>query len=121
MEGIDRSKAELDEIIVELKRNYSLQKQAYKTIYRISSRIELASNEALKELKGKIDAMTDDLYEKQIELSKYDVKGKMVLAERDIRQAMAKYRKDIPFESSLDDYNLIFDLSNFELRSQKLV
>lgn len=119
LEGIDRSKAELDEIIVELKRNYSLQKQAYKTIYRISSRIELASNEALKELKGKIDAMTDDLYEKQIELSKYDVKGKMVLAERAIRQAMAKYRKDIPFESSLDDYNLIFDLSNFELYFSK--
>lgn len=82
LEGIDRSKAELDEIIVELKRNYSLQKQAYKTIYRISSRIELASNEALKELKGKIDAMTDDLYEKQIELSKYDVKGKMILGRR---------------------------------------
>ena len=119
LEGIDRSKAELDEIIVELKRNYSLQKQAYKTIYRISSRIELASNEALKELKGKIDAMTDDLYEKQIEVSKYEVKGKMILAERAIRQAMAKYRKDIPFESSLDDYNLIFDLSNFELYVSK--
>ena len=43
LEGIDRSKAELDEIIVELKRNYSRQKQAYKNIYRIASRIELAS------------------------------------------------------------------------------
>ena len=103
LEGVDKSKAELDEIITELKRNYSLQKQAYKTIYRISSRIELASNEALNELK----------------LSIYDVKGKMVLAQRAIRQAMAKYRKEIPFESSLDDYNLVFDLSNFELYFSK--
>ena len=79
----------------------------------------MASNEALNELKEKIDAMTDELYEKQKGLSIYDVKGKMVLAQRAIRQAMAKYRKEIPFESSLDDYNLVFDLSNFELYFSK--
>ena len=45
----------------------------------------------------------------------YDVKSKMTLAERAIRQAMEKYRKMIPFEESLKDYSLAFDLSNFEL------
>lgn len=115
LDNVDRQKKELAEIIEELKRNYSLQKQAYKTIYRISSRIELASNEAIKELRAKIAALTEDLVKKQQALGLYDVRGKMILAERTIRQTMEKYRKQIPFESSLDDYSLVFDLNKFEL------
>lgn len=115
LNDIDRQKAELAEIIEELKRNYSLQKQAYKTIYKISSRIELASNEALVDLKNKIENLAEELYKKQAALRVYDVKSKMTLAERAIRQAMEKYRKMIPFEESLKDYSLAFDLSNFEL------
>lgn len=115
LNDIDRQKAELAEIIEELKRNYSLQKQAYKTIYKISSRIELASNEALVDLKNKIENLAEELYKKQAALRVYDVKLKMTLAERAIRQAMEKYRKMIPFEESLKDYSLAFDLSNFEL------
>ena len=119
LNDIDSQKAELAEIIEELKRNYSLQKQAYKTIYRISSRIELASNEALVNLKNKIDELAEELYKKQVGLRTYDVKSKMVLAERAIRQAMEKYRKLIPFEESLKDYSLVFDLNNFELYFSK--
>ena len=119
LNDIEAHKAELAEIIEELKRNYSLQKQAYKTIYRISSRIELASNEALVELKNKIDDLTEELYKKQAALRVYDVKSKMTLAERAIRQAMARYRKMIPFEESLKDYSLVFDLNNFELYFSK--
>ena len=119
LNGIDAQKAELAEIIEELKRNYSLQKQAYKTIYRISSRIELASNEALVDLKNKIAELAEELYQKQSSLRTYDVKSKMVLAERAIRQAMEKYRKMIPFEESLKDYSLVFDLNNFELYFSK--
>jgi hypothetical protein len=115
LEDVDKKKSELDGIIQELKRNYSLQKQAYKTIYKISSRIELASNEALNQLRGKIEELTEDLKEKQTKLSVYDVKGKMNLAERAIRQSMTKYRRIIPFESSLNDYELVFDLNKFEL------
>lgn len=117
--SIDKSKAELDEIIAELKRNYSLQKQAYKTVYRISSRIELASNEALKELRKKMDEMGEELMKKQVGLTGYDVDGKMNLAQRTIRQTMEKYRKIIPFEASLNDYSLVFDLKNFELYFSK--
>lgn len=115
LNDIDRQKAELSEIIEELKRNYSLQKQAYKTIYKISSRIELASNEALVDLRNKIEDLAERLYKKQAALRVYDVKSKMTLAERAIRQAMEKYRKMIPFEESLKDYSLAFDLGNFEL------
>lgn len=115
LNDIDRQKAELAEIIEELRRNYSLQKQAYKTIYKISSRIELASNEALVDLRNKIENLAEELYKKQAALRVYDVKSKMTLAERAIRQAMEKYRKMIPFEESLKDYSLAFDLSNFEL------
>jgi hypothetical protein len=43
----------------------------------------------------------------------------MALAERSICQAMAEYRKIIRFESSLDDYNLVFDLEKFELYFMK--
>lgn len=119
LDDIDAQKAELAEIIEELKRNYSLQKQAYKTIYRISSRIELASNESLVDLKNKIDELAEELYRKQAGLRTYDVKSKMALAERAIRQAMGKYRKRIPFEESLKDYSLVFDLNNFELYFSK--
>lgn len=113
--NIDRQKAELAEIIEALKRNYSLQKQAYKTIYKISSRIELATNEALKVLEGKIEKLTEELSTKQAALRVYDVNGKIKLAERAIRQSMEKYRKTIGFEDSLKDYSLAFDLSKFEL------
>lgn len=115
LDEIDRQKAELADIIEALKQNYSLQKQAYKTIYKISSRIELATNEALKELKDKIEKLLEELNEKKVALGVYDVKGKMILAERAIRQAMEKYRKTIGFEDSLKDYSLVFDLNKFEL------
>lgn len=121
LNDIDRQKAELAEIIEELRRNYSLQKQAYKTIYKISSRIELASNEALVDLRNKIENLAEELYKKQAALRVYDVKSKMTLAERAIRQAMEKYRKMIPFEESLKDYSLAFDLSNFELYFTKVM
>lgn len=116
---IDRQKAELAEIIEALKQNYSLQKQAYKTIYKISSRIELASSEALKMLKDKIEKLTEEFNAKQTELRGYDVKGKMQFAERAIKQAMEKYRKTIGFEDSLKDYSLAFDLNKFELYFSK--
>lgn len=115
LDRVDKSKAELEKIIEDLKRNYSLQKQAYKTIYRISSRIELASNEALNKLNEEMDEMSHELSEKQKKLNGYDVKGKLAIAKRTIQQSMEKYRKVIPFETSLNDYNLVFDLDKFEL------
>lgn len=115
LENIGHQKNELAEIVDELKRNYSLQKQAYKTIYRISSRIDLVSNEVLNQLRDKIDAMEEELAKKKQALGNYNVKGKMALAERSIRQTMEKYRKQLPFEESLNDYSLVFDLNKFEL------
>lgn len=115
LHNIDRQKAELAEIIEALKQNYSLQKQAYKTIYKISSRIELATNESLRELKDKIGNLTEELNEKNAALAVYNVKGKVTLAERAIKQTMEKYRKTISFEDSLKDYRLVFDLNKFEL------
>lgn len=119
LDDIERQKAELADIIEALKQNYSLQKQAYKTIYKISSRIELATNEALKELKDKLEKLSEELNEKKAALRVYDVKGKIILAERAIRQAMEKYRKTIGFEDSLTDYSLVFDLNKFELYFSK--
>lgn len=116
---IDASKAELDEIVVALRKNYSLNKQAYKAIYRISSRIELVSNEELKEIQTNIDMLAEELFKKQQKLKAYNVERKVNLAERTIRQSMAKYRQMIPFEKSLDDYNLVFDLRKFELYFSK--
>lgn len=113
--GIEASKAELDKIVEALRQNYSLNKQAYKAIYRISSRIELASNEGMEELKNLIEAKADELFKKQQLLNGYNVAGKMQLAQRAIRQSMARYRKMIPFEASLDEYSLVFDLTKFEL------
>ena len=119
LDDIERQKAELADIIEALKQNYSLQKQAYKTIYKISSRIELATIEALKELKDKLEKLSEELNEKKAALRVYDVKGKIILAERAIRQAMEKYRKTIGFEDSLTDYSLVFDLNKFELYFSK--
>ena len=116
---VDKAKAELAEIIEALKQNYSLQKQAYKTIYKILSRIDLASNETLKELQQNIYTLRLELNKKMAGLNVYNLEQKMVLAERGIRQSMAQYRKTINFETSLDDYSLVFDLEKFELYFQK--
>lgn len=116
---VDKAKDELAEIIEALKQNYSLQKQAYKTIYKILSRIDLASNETLKELQQNIYTLRLELNKKTAGLNVYNLEQKMVLAERGIRQSMAQYRKTINFETSLDDYSLVFDLEKFELYFQK--
>lgn len=116
---IDASKEELNEIIEALRNNYSLNKQAYKAIYRISSRIELVSNEALNELQASIEEQAEELFKKQQVLKAYNVEGKLNLAQRTIRQSMDQYRKMIPFEKSLDDYSLVFDLKKFELYFSK--
>lgn len=116
---VDKAKDELAEIIEALKQNYSLQKQAYKTIYKILSRIDLASNETLKELQQNIYTLRLELNQKLAGLNVYNLDKKMVLAERGIRQSMAQYRKTISFEASLDDYSLVFDLEKFELYFQK--
>lgn len=116
---VDKAKDELAEIIEALKQNYSLQKQAYKTIYKILSRIDLASNETLKELQQNIYTLRLELNQKWAGLNVYNLEQKMVLAERGIRQSMAQYRKTINFETSLDDYSLVFDLEKFELYFQK--
>lgn len=119
LNSIDASKAELYEIVEALRKNYSLNKQAYKAIYRISSRIELVSNEALKELQASIEEQAEELLKKQQVLKAYNVEGKINLAQRTIRQTMAQYRKMIPFEKSLDEYSLVFDLKKFELYFSK--
>lgn len=119
LKDIENAKEELAEIIEALKRNYSLQKQAYKTIYKIASRMDLASNEAMKELQQTIYAYRLELNKKLAGLNVYNLEQKMVLAERSIRQSMAQYRKIIKFESSLDEYSLVFDLNKFELYFQK--
>lgn len=116
---VDKAKDELAEIIEALKQNYSLQKQAYKTIYKILSRIDLASNETLKELQQNIYTLRLELNQKLAGLNVYNLDQKMVLAGREIRQSMAQYRKIINFETSLDDYSLVFDLEKFELYFQK--
>lgn len=115
LDSIDKSKAELTEIVEALKKNYSLNKQAYKAVYRISSRIELASNEKIKQLQSNIEEVAEELFKKQQVLKAYKVEDKIQLAERAIRQAMEQYRKMIPFESSLNDYSIAFDLKKFEL------
>lgn len=116
---IDASRAELNEIVDALKKNYSLNKQAIKTIYRISSRIELVSNETLKKLQSEIEEHAEELFKKQQVLKAYNVDGKLNLAQRTICQSMAQYREMIPFEKSLDDYSLVFDLKKFELYFSK--
>lgn len=119
LNSIDASKAELNEIVEALRKNFSLNKQAYKTIYRISSRIELVSNEVLKRLQACIEEQAEQLFKKQQVLKAYNVEGKINIAQRTIRQSMAKYRKMISFEKSLDDYSLVFDLKKFELYFSK--
>ena len=116
---IDASRAELNEIVDALRKNYSLNKQAIKAVYRISSRIELVSNETLKKLQAIIEEHAEELFKKQQVLKAYNVEGKLNLAQRTIRQSMAQYREMIPFEKSLDDYSLVFDLKKFELYFSK--
>ena len=52
--------------------------------------------------------------EKQLK-SKYDIKQKMQTARASIEYNMAQFRQSLPFEESLDDSALKFDLDTFEL------
>ena len=63
--------------------------------------------------------LAEELFKKHQVLKAYNVEGKMKLAQRTIRQSMAQYRKMIPFDKSLDDYSLVFDLKKFELYFSK--
>lgn len=73
----------------------------------------------MKELQQSIYSYRLKLNNKLAGLNVYNLQQKMELAERSIRQSMAQYRKTIKFESSLDEYSLVFDLNKFELYFQK--
>ena len=46
---------------------------------------------------------------------RYQLKRDMLNAENSINQYISKYRKNLPFEERFDEYELIFNLNNFEL------
>ena len=116
LNNVDNELEKLFSIINELHKNNSLITQAFKVILRLQGLIE-----NIAEVQNKSSILL--LKEKETELEKldtlfkekYQLKRDMLNAEKSINQYISKYRKNLPFEERFDGYELIFNLSNFEL------
>lgn len=106
----------LHAIIKQLRNNKSLKTQAYKLIVKmqgmIESIIDLQNNlheEELEQLSSKLCEMEGDLK------AHYDVNKKINKAGSDINKYIKDYRKHLGFEERFDQYELKFNIKNFEL------
>ena len=117
---VDNEISGLKKIIDELRSNRSLEEQGYKKMLEMEGLLDAVIN-------IQNSGLDDQIAEKKAELSKietefkkrYRIKTKMELASRTINNYLEEYRKDLTFETSLDDYKLNFDLNSFELTFEK--
>lgn len=103
-------------IIESLHKNDTLRTQAYKIIVRIDGLLEQIIDLRAKSSDADYEKLNSILKEKEAEFKKdYDIKKKMSFAQTTINGYIADYRKYFPFEGRFDEYELSFNLSDFEL------
>ena len=107
-------------IIKSLRKNDTLRAQAYKIIVRIEGLIEQIIDIQAKSTEDYYENLYNSLGEKEAEFKKkYDIKKNMTSAQKSINQYIEDYRKFLPFENRFDEYDLIFNIDNFELNFEK--
>lgn len=118
-EELDDVECQMDkikDIIRELRKNRSLEEQGYKKMMEMESALDIIIEMKKEDIEQKLINKRAELstLEKRLK-SKYDIKQKMQTARASIEHNMAQFRKSLPFEKSLDDSALRFDLETFEL------
>lgn len=116
LDDVEYQMDKIKDIIRELRKNRSLEEQGYKKMMELESALDIIIDIQKEDIEQK-------LYDKKAELSrlekqlktKYDIKQKMQTARASIENNMAQFRKSLPFEETLDDSALKFDLNTFEL------
>lgn len=115
----------LKKIIDELRNNRSLEEQGYKKMLEMEGLLDAVINIQDSGLDDQIASKKAELSKLETEFNKkYRIKTKMESASQSINNYLEVYRKDLTFESSLDEYKLRFNLNSFELtfenREEKL-
>ncbi len=106
----------LKKIIDELRNNRSLEEQGYKKMLELEGLIDAVISLKESGLDAVLDAKMAELTQLEIFFyRKYRIKKKMSTASKTINNYLEIYRKDLAFETSLDNYKLIFNLDTFEL------
>jgi len=102
------------EVIEKLKKQRSLKEQAYEVIVGVRSLLEEISAEPY--IQSEYDQLKAELGLLQKQLERYNVSRTLREAEQKINDWIEKYRVYFPFEDSLIDYRLVFDIKNFEVK-----
>lgn len=102
------------EVIEKLKKQRSLQEQAYEVIVGVRSLLEEISAEPYSQ--SEYNQLKTELGHLQKQLERYNVSRTLKEAELKINDWIEKYRVYFPFENSLLDYKLVFDIKNFEVK-----
>ncbi len=116
LEKVDNEIKGLKNIIDELRNNRSLEEQGYKKLLEMEGLLDAVIIINESGLDNKIAEKKAELSKLETEYNKrYRIKAKMESASQSINNYLEVYRKDLSFESSLDEYKLHFNLDNFEL------
>ena len=110
----------LKKIIEELRKNRSLDEQGYKKMLELEGLLDAVISIHNSGLDCQINNKKAVL--REIETSfkeKYNIKKKMDSASESLNTYLEFYRKNLSFESSLDEYKLRFNLDSFELYFEK--
>ena len=117
---VDNEIKGLKKIVDELRNNRSLEEQGYKKMLEMEGLLDAVIGIQKSGLDDQIATKKAELSKIETEFKKrYRIKTKMESAARTINNYLEVYRKDLSFESSLDDYKLKFNLDNFELTFEK--
>ena len=116
LDKVDKEIKGLKKIIDELRNNRSLEEQGYKKMLELEGLIDAVIGLQESGLETVLEEKLAELSQLETTFNrKYRIKRKMVSASKTINNYLEVYRKDLGFESSLNNYKLRFDLNTFEL------
>ena len=110
----------LQDVIRELRKNRSLEEQGYKKMLELEALTDVILEMESSDANQKYLAKKSELEELEQDFKRrYNIEKKMATATSMIEQYLADYRTSLPFEKSLKDYSLKFNLDTFELYFEK--
>lgn len=120
LDKVEEQIKKIQVVIKELRKNRSLMEQGYKKMLDLEAYIDVVIEINESNLENTFEKESARLAELELTLKNtYGIKNKMTQARTTIENYMEEYRKCLPFEESLDEYKMCFDLDTFELYFEK--
>ena len=120
LSDVDVQMKKLQGVIRELRKNRSLEEQGYKKMLELEALTDVILEMESSDANQKYLAKKSELEELEQDFKRrYNIEKKMATATLQIEQYLADYRSSLPFEDSLKDYCLKFNLDTFELYFEK--